>query len=162
MKAFAALFSALVLGCLLVVPTAGGTRPERTFLPAEDTVISGVCSFDVGLHIIQNNEYVTVFADSHYIINGVLTVELTNLSDPTKSSVLNISGPGHVTPTPDGGLVLRAVGPWLFFFAADDLYPGSPAMMLFTRGQSTQVVNPDGGGTFQPGRNSIDMCAVLS
>jgi hypothetical protein len=58
--------------------------------------------------------------------------------------------------------VLRAVGPWLFFFAADDLYPGSPAIMVFTRGPSIQVVNPDGSGTFQRGRNSTDMCAALS
>jgi len=162
MKAFASLLGALVLGCWLLAPTAGSTRPERTFLPAEDTVISGICSFDVGLHIIQNNEYVTVFADGHYIINGVLTVQLTNLSDPTKSTVLNISGPGHVTPTPDGGLVLRAVGPWLFFFAADDLYPGSPAIMVFARGQSIQVVHPDGSGTFEPAHNSTDLCAALS
>jgi hypothetical protein len=54
------------------------------------------------------------------------------------------------------------VGPWLFFFAADDLYPGSPAIMVFTRGPSIQVVNPDGSGTFQRGRNSTDMCAALS
>jgi hypothetical protein len=34
MKAFASLLGALVLGCLLLAPTAGSTRPERTFLRA--------------------------------------------------------------------------------------------------------------------------------
>lgn len=161
MKAFAALLGALVLGCLLAA-TAGATRPERFFLPTEDTVISGPCSFDVGLHVIQNNEYETLFEDGHFIITGALRVSLTNLSDPSKSTVLNIPGPGIFTPTSDGGLVVRAVGPWLFWFSADDLYPGSPPIMLFTRGQSTLSFDASGTGTFVPARNSIDICAALS
>src|SRR5919204_116202 len=131
-----ALFGALVLASLLLASTAGATRPDRFFLPADDSVISGVCSFDVDLHVIQNNEYITVFSDGHFIVTGALMVRLTNLSDPTNSMVLNIPGPGIFTPTSDGGLVLRAVGPWLFWFSADDLYPGSPPIFLFTRGQS--------------------------
>jgi hypothetical protein len=162
MKALAALFCALVLGCLLAAPTASGTRPERFFVPNEDTVLSNVCSFEVGLHVIQNNEYQTVFSDGHFIVTGVLTVRLTNLSDPTNSMVLNISGPGIFTPTEDGGLVLKAQGPWLFFFAPDDLYPGSPAIFLYSRGQSTLSFDASGVGTFAPARNSIDLCAALS
>lgn len=162
MKGLAALFSALVLGVLVAAPTAGSTRPDRFFLPNADTVISDVCSFDVELHVIQNNEYVTVFSDGHYIITGALMVQLTNLSDPTNSMVLNIPGPGIVTPTADGGLVVRAEGPWLFWFTADQLYPGSPAILLFSRGHSTLTFNADGTGTFVPARNSIDVCAALA
>jgi hypothetical protein len=161
MKAFAALFSALVFGALVVVPTAGSTRPDRSFLFNADTVISGPCSFEVELHVLQNNEYITVFSDGHFIVTGALMVRLTNLSDPSNSMVLNIPGPGIFTPTPDGGLVLRAEGPWLFWATADQLYPGSPAFFEFTRGLSTLTINPDGTGTFVPARNSIDICAAL-
>jgi hypothetical protein len=162
MKAFAALFSALVLGCLCAAPTASATRPFRDFVPNADTVISGVCSFEVELHVIQNNEYALVFDDGHVIVTGLLTVRLTNLSDPTKSIVLNISGPGTFTPTADGGLVLSADGPWLFFFMADDLYSGSPAIFVFSRGHSTLSFDGSGTGTFTPARNSTDICAALS
>jgi hypothetical protein len=162
MRGLVALFGALVLGTLLIAPTASATRPERFFVPQEDTVFTEICSFDVGLHIIQNNAYVTIFSDGHFVTTGVVRVELTNLSDPTKSTVLNISGPGFFTPTPDGGLLLRAEGPWLWVFAADDLYAGSPAIMLFTRGLSTLTFDPTGRGTFMPARNSIDLCAALA
>lgn len=162
MKAFAALFSALVLGYLCVAPTASATRPFREFVPNADTVISGVCSFEVELHIIRNNEYALIFDDGHVIVTGLLIARLTNLSDPTNSTVLNISGPGTFTPTADDGFVLSAEGPWLFWFMADQLYPGSPAIFVFSRGHSILSFDGSGTGTFSPARNSIDMCAALS
>jgi hypothetical protein len=162
MKALAALFSALVFGALVAVPTAGSTRPDRSFLPNADTVITDVCSFDVDLHVVQNNEYVTTFSDGHFIVTGALMVRLTNLSDPTHSMIMNIPGPGIFTPGDDGSLTLRAVGPWLFWFTADQLYPGSPAIFLFSRGNSTLSFDANGTGTFAPSRNSTDICAALS
>ena len=162
MKVLAALFSALVLGCLLAAPTSNATRPDRFFLPQVDTVITDVCSFDVDLHVIRNNEYETLFDDGHFIISGALVVRLTNLSDPTNSMVLNVPGPGHFTPGDDGSLTLRAVGPWLFWWTADQLYPGSPAMFLFSSGHSTATFNADGTIDFEAARNSTDICAALS
>jgi hypothetical protein len=33
------------------------------FLPAGDAVISGVCDFDLGITVLENNEYITTFFD---------------------------------------------------------------------------------------------------
>jgi hypothetical protein len=162
MKALAALFSALVFCALVAVPTAGSTRPDRTFLPNVDTVISDVCSFEVDLHVIQNNEYITTFSDGHFIVTGTLMVRLTNLSDPTNSIVFNIPGPGIFTPGDDGSLTLQAVGPWLIWFTADQRYPGSPAIFVFSRGRSTITFNADGTIALEQAPNSIDVCAALS
>ena len=162
MKALAALFSALVLGCLLAAPNASGTRPDRFFLPAEDFVISGSCGFDVGVHTLQNNEYMTVFENGRSLVTGVLKERLTNLSDPSKSIDVNVSGPGTFTPTPDGGFVLRAEGRWLFWFAAGDLGAGSPAILVLTSGLTIASVDGSGNISFAPSRNTRDLCAALA
>ena len=162
MKRSIALFGVLVLGALLLAPAAGARKPVRAFVPAEDFVIEGVCPFDVGVEILENREFGTTFSNGRFLITGTLKVEFTNLDDPDKSLTANISGPGVITPTADGGFVIKAEGRWFWFFFPGDLGPGSPGIALLTTGLTTLVVTGSGDLSFSPARNTTDVCAELA
>ena len=62
-----------------------------------------------------------------------------------------------------GESVSKSVGPWLFFFPANQLGPGSPPMLIRTTGQVTLLNHADGTQTFiQKGGTSTDMCPLLA
>jgi hypothetical protein len=162
MKRSAALLGAFVLAALLLAPAATADRPLRSFLPTDDLVLSGICPFDVGVDILVNNEFGTLFSDGRFLITGSLKVQITNLDEPTNSLTANVSGPGVFTPTADGGTVLKAEGRWFFFFFPGDLGPGSPGVAVITAGLSTLVISGTGELTFTPARNVTDLCAALA
>jgi hypothetical protein len=57
-----------------------------------------------------------------------------NLGDSSKSIDANISGLGVFTPTPDGGVVIKAEANWLFWFFPGDFGSGSPGVILLRAG----------------------------
>jgi uncharacterized protein YaiE (UPF0345 family) len=145
---------ALMAVLFVLAPTAGADPPTREFIPASDFTISGSCSFDVGVHIVTNNEYGITFANGATLVTGALKVTLTNLSDPSKSITLNIPGPGVFTATSDGGLRIDARGPWLFFYTG---------VLLYSTGYSTFTVSASGVFSLsQQGGTSTNLCAVLA
>jgi hypothetical protein len=161
MKKTAAFLGALLLLTgLLLIPTAGATPPYREFAQADDFVSHG-CGFDVAVHIVRDDEYFTFFADGSALLTGANTEQLTNLSDPSKSIVFNVSGPGRFTPTADGGFVLGSRGHWLFFFAPGMLGPGSPGLIDYSSGPATISVDAAGHQTYDPARNTLNVCAAL-
>lgn len=162
MKRSAAFVGALLLAALLLAPAATADRPVRSFLPADDFVVSGACEFDIGVDILVNNEFGTLFSDGRFLITGSLKVQFTNLDEPTNSLTANVSGPGVFTPTADGGTVLKAEGRWFFFFFPGDLGPGSPGVAVITTGLSTLVISGTGELTFTPARNVTNLCAALA
>ncbi|HUF75776.1 MAG TPA: hypothetical protein VMM35_05825 [Longimicrobiales bacterium] len=151
-----------VLSGLVLVPAATADKPERFFLPSEDFVFS--CpSFDVSIEFLENNEYSTVFSDGRFLITGKLKIRLTNLSDPGNSMDANISGPGVITETSDGGFQLTAWGIWLFWFFPGDLGPGSPGTMLLTKGLASATIDGTGNlASFTPARNTTSLCPALA
>lgn len=144
-----------VMAFLAVLPpTAGAEQPTREFIPASDITITDSCSFDVGIHVVANNEYGITFANGPTLVTGALKVTLTNLSDPSKSITLNIPGPGSYTVTSDGGLTVDARGPWLFFY---------PGVLLYSAGRSTLSVSASGEISLrQQGGTSTNLCALLT
>lgn len=144
--------SALV--ALSFVPVAGAEAPVREFVPASDFTISGSCAFDVAVHIVANKEYGITFSNGATLVTGALKATLTNVSDPTKSTTLNIPGPGLNTVSGDGTFTIDARGPWLFFY---------PGVLLYTTGYNTFTVSPSGEITLeQRGGASLDLCSVLA
>jgi len=139
---------------------AGADRPLREFVPQGDDTISGVCAFDVGLTVLANRTYQETFSDGRIQVSGTLKLQLTNLSPGGTSLVLDVSGPGVITDTPDL-FEIKAEGRWFWIFEPDDLAPGSPAMMLLTSGL-TYMRTDANGVTFTPSENTTDLCAALS
>jgi hypothetical protein len=76
------------------------------------------------------------------------------VNDPTKSTTLNIPGPGLNTVSGDGTFTISARGPWLFFY---------PGVLVYTIGYNTFTVSPSGEITLeQRGGTSLDLCGVLA
>jgi hypothetical protein len=160
-RAILILTTALAVSAL--APAASANKPVREFLPAEDFVIEGICTFPVGVDILANNEFTTTFSDGRQLFTGVLKVELTNLDNPSKSLEVNISGPGVATMTEEGEFTLKAEGRWLFFFFPGDLGPGDPGLLAVTTGLATLKVDAEGNQSFtHTGGTTTDVCAALA
>jgi hypothetical protein len=137
-----------------VAPSAGAAKPVREFVPASDFTITGSCPFDVGVHILANNEHALTFQEGATLVTGTLKVRLTNLSNPQNSIDLNIPGPGLSSVSDNGTFTLDARGPWLFFY---------PGVLRYTTGHVIFTVSPAGVISLtQLGGTRTDLCAALT
>jgi hypothetical protein len=144
---------AVILSSAILVPAALADKPTREPLPAASLVISGSCSFDVQVDFLVNKEFITTFTSGKQIITGRLVVRLTNLSDPTKSAVVQISGPG-INDLSDPS-TFNLTGTSVVFF---------PGVLALTHGPVSLTFDPSGNVTSftQRSASSVDMCAVLA
>jgi hypothetical protein len=145
---------AAVLSAGLIVPAALGDKPVREPLPAPPfLIVSGSCSFDVRIDILVNKEFITTFPSGKQIISGRLVVRVTNLEHPSKSRVLNVSGPGKEDLADPSTFNLS--GSSLIFF---------PGVLVLTHGPVSLTFDEDGNVTSftQTSQSSVDLCAVLA
>ena len=145
---------AAVLFSGLTVPAALADKPVREPLPAPPfLIVSGSCSFDVRADVLVNKEYITTFTDGKQIITGRLVVRVTNLANPNKSRVLNVSGPGKEDLADPSTFNLS--GSSLVFF---------PGVFVLTHGPVSLTFDEDGNVTSftQTSQSSVDICAVLA
>jgi hypothetical protein len=157
--------SLFVIGLVTASTPAWAVKPVREFLPQEDAVISGVCPFDLGVDVLENNTYITTFFDREGNVtrlhgSGRLVVELIN-EQTGESVVANISGPGTVTFTEDSE-VWKTVGPWLWFFFPGDLGEGEPGMALLTTGRFVVEFTEEGASILKQRGRVTDVCALLA
>lgn len=145
---------AAILTSALFAPAALADKPIREPLPAPPSLtVSGSCSFDVEIEFLVNKEFATTFTSGKQIITGRLVVRVTNLEDPSKSRVLQISGPG-IEDLSDPS-TFNLTGSSLVFF---------PGVLRLTRGPVTLTFDANGNVTSftQTSASSIDICAVLA
>jgi hypothetical protein len=144
---------AVILSSAILAPAALADKPTREPLPSPSFFISGSCSFDVQLDILVNKEFITTFTSGKQIITGRLVVRVTNLSDPTKSAVLQVSGPGIEDLSDPSTFNLS--GTSLIFF---------PGVLALTHGPVSLTFDASGNVTSftQTSASSVDMCAVLA
>jgi hypothetical protein len=91
------------LSALVLAAPAGATKPDRVPLPSEDFTDSSFCGFPVSVELVRNKEKLTVFSDGDILISGAYAVRLTNVDDPSKSIVVNASGPIRTDEASTGG-----------------------------------------------------------
>ena len=140
-----------MLGLLVVLasPTSvnAAGKPVREFLPAPEFIElapGDVCEFGVRIDVLVNEEFGTTFTDDagvplRTIVTGRLVLKVTNLSDPSKSLVVNASGPGLVVY--EGDLIRVTLrGRALVFL------PGEEPLLFLNSGQVVEL----GDGTIQP------------
>jgi len=157
-----ALFAAALAVALGFVATATGAPPTRVPFPSGDFVLSGACSFDVGITFPQQKEYALIFSDGTFIVTGQFKAELTN-KQTGKTLAFNIPGPGHFTVSDDGTVTIVISGPWLIFWTAGQMGPGTPGGILYTTGRG--VVSQTASGSFSFSHRTgttTDVCAALS
>lgn len=145
---------AVVLTSALVVPAALADKPIREPTPAPPFLnVSGSCSFDVRIDFLVNKEFTKTYTSGKQIITGRLVVRVTNLEDPSKSKVLNISGPGIEDLSDPSTFNLS--GSSLVFF---------PGVLLLTHGPVSLTFDENGNVTSftRTSQSSVDLCAVLA
>jgi hypothetical protein len=123
-------------------------------LPAPPTfTITGSCSFDVRVDVLVNKEFITTFTSGKQIITGRLVVAVTNVDQPSKSRVLQISGPGIEDVSSPS--VFNLSGTSLIFF---------PGTLLLTRGPISITFDESGNvvSFSQTSASSVELCAVLA
>jgi hypothetical protein len=153
-KAITSFAAAALVALVVGVPAAIADKPTFEPQPAEDfTIDSSICGFPVSVEILTNNTKAITFSNGMTIVNGALSVRLTNVDDPTQTIVLNIPGPGFFD---ESGLI--ATGPWLFFFSPGELGPGSPGILAFTVGR---VQISESGFQLLAG-TQVNLCEQLS
>lgn len=144
---------AAVLFAGLIAPAALADKPVREPLPAPPfLIVSGSCSFDVRIDFLASKEFSKIFTSGKQIITGRLVVRVTSLEDPSKSTVLNISGPGKEDISDPSTFNLS--GSSLVFF---------PGVLVLTHGPVSLTSDEDGNVTSftQTSQSSVDLCRVL-
>lgn len=159
------------VACVLVggvcPATAGAARPVP--VPAFEGTLSGICSFDVEITVVRQNEFIIRQTDApdgtvFFKYAGNLVVEVTNV-ETGESLTYNISGPGVVWQTPAGTFGGDLRGPNLLWTAPENL-PQEPAgvpALSYTTGPVSFEVDASGQTTSYSHRGTTtDVCAALS
>jgi hypothetical protein len=107
----------------------------------------------VRIDILVNKEFITTFTSGKQLVTGRLIVRVTNLDDPSKSRVLNVSGPGKSDLADRSTVPLS--GSSLIFF---------PGVLRLTHGPVSLTIDADGNVTSftQTSASSVDLCALLA
>jgi hypothetical protein len=145
---------AALLTSALLVPAALADKPIKEPLPAPPFIdVSGSCSFDVRIDFLVNKEFIKTFASGKTLVTGRLVVRVTNLVNPSKSRVLNISGPGKNDLAEPSTFNLS--GSSLIFF---------PGVLVLTHGPVALTFDANGNVTSftQTSASSVDLCALLA
>jgi hypothetical protein len=162
----AALCGIGVVAALVFAATAGANPPTKE--PVPPTLASfpagTLCSFPVTWESVVNGFFLITFVDREdsfrfQIGAGYQLLRVTN--DATHESMLvNVTGPGKVTPNPDGSITIEGGGHWLVGFLPGD----SPSSrMLLMDGRIVLNVSSSGKITLVSHEGTTqDLCAALS
>lgn len=139
----------LVLLAVLALSVSGSQAaladpPTREPLVADPLSFGAgeVCSFPLTLSAERNRQQIISFSDGRINIVGSFWTRVTN--DATgESIILNTSGPGFITPNPDGTVTLKVTGKSLFYFFPGDLGPGQPGALLNMTGLVVETLPAD-------------------
>jgi hypothetical protein len=157
-------FVVSVACCLVSVvaaSTALASAPTRTELPTGSVVIPDSltsCGFDVLADTFISGGVEKDFVDSsgtvtRILITGRFVATYTNLSDPSQSITLNVSGPSRILLYPDGSFTYIANGPQGFFTGSD---------LLYNKGHIVADVSAAGDQDIDVTGHTISLCEVLS
>jgi hypothetical protein len=149
----------------LVAPVAMADPPVRSPVQAPtDFTLPGVCTFDVGIHVLVNKETQTTFGDGTTKITGAFKVKYTNLSDPSKTMIDNNNGVLAFTPNPDGSTSVKVTGQGAIFFLPGEIGPAGAFWL--TNGNFQEVVDSFGnvvpGSMSYTGKTPLDVCTALA
>ena len=165
MKKYFLVLLVLALGLLATAQTATADMPQRFPIVAGPLELEGVCSFPVRLDVVQNTQKLIVFSDGRATVNGNFVARVTNLDDPSKSIVLEASGPLFFTPNADGTTTVKGTGTNIWFFFPNQTAEGAPGALFLVRGLSTEVVDETGSpipGTFSHSGYIENLCDTLA
>jgi hypothetical protein len=137
-----------LVAAMAVVPAAQATPPVFVPLPAQDFTFSGICAFDVAVHVTANGETGIFFSDGTIIVSGPLAA---TFSASGKSVSLNVSGPTKISPS--GTVIGHGVG------IGPTALPDGSVTLAYTAGVADVTTQP---ATLLHGHVLLDLCAALA
>jgi len=104
------------LGLFAAELSRGASLNGSPPVPANQTfTISGICAFDVQVTVIGKTKTITLPGGRFILTAPNFYVTFTNLSDPTKSVTLNLTGSEHVSFDANGNQIVMLTGRNGFF-----------------------------------------------
>jgi hypothetical protein len=77
--------------------TAAASSPTRQpFVPPIPAVDTD-CGYPIGIDVLTSQQVLTTFSDGRMLITGSAKIRVTNLDDPSKTMLLNVSGPSQIS-----------------------------------------------------------------
>jgi hypothetical protein len=153
MKHLAGLIAALTLGALVLVGTAGATKPFMERIVIGPDTLSDTCSFPVLIQPtapdVQNNFF--IFSDGEIFGSGPFVGTATNL-DTGKTITINLSGSFSVVQQSDGTTTITSHGTVLSSLFGTTFY-GRTVLVINANGE---VISRTFNGT------EVDLCAELA
>jgi hypothetical protein len=134
-----------LMGLALLGPAsiARADKPQRQDVPDfEPFIVSGICSFDLRVTQLVNEEVTSTFQDGRQQTTGQLTVRLTNIATG-KSIDVNVSGPVTYTPNPDGSFTAVFRGRSLIFPNDPNAPPPQQHIFWVASGRVVMTVSGD-------------------
>jgi hypothetical protein len=134
-----------LIGLALLGPAsiARADKPQRQDVPDfEPFIVSGICSFDVRVTQLVNEEVTSTFQDGRQQTTGQLRVRLTNIATG-KSIDVNVSGPVTYTPNPDGSFTAVFRGRSLIFPNDPNAPPAQQHIFWVASGRVVMTVSGD-------------------
>jgi hypothetical protein len=151
---------------LVGAPAATADKPLKIPLVFGSLTLTGVCAFPAQIDVVgPQNQKVIVFSDGRQVINGQLSVRVTNLDDPSKSWEGTTSGPVFITPHEDGSLDAKGTGVNLWYFFPGNLGVEEPGALFLVKGLSTELLDPSGNvvtGSFVHHGFIENLCTTLA
>jgi hypothetical protein len=162
MKRLAAALLLTLLALVATAPSALAAKPTHERTPVDDVFVDeDSCDFAVEIHttgFILAIEWVDEDGSlRRFEAYPQLRATYTNLVTG-ESIKVNISGPAHITESPDGSLTLVGTGDWSW-----DVHPdtGEPGLFL-TSGRFVLSIDAQGNESFQRVGRITDLCAKLA
>ena len=152
----AALWLVLAAFCLPAaqLQAQGRGSPPTPFTITQ--IFSGFCSFDVLSQTIGKTGVIFLPGGDFLVTEPATFETLTNLSDPTKSVTLNITGPAVISPVQNGTITIHGLGRGVI---------GGPSFGLHLLiGDHTVVIDANTGFLVQPPTGTgqdIDVCGLI-
>ena len=161
MKRLAAALLLTLLALAATAPSALAAKPTHERTPVDDVFVDTSCGFPVEIHttgFVLAIEWVDEDGSlRRFEAYPQLRSTYTNL-DSGKSIKVNISGPSHITESPDGSFTLVGTGNWSW-----DVHPdtGAPGLFL-TSGRFVFSIDAQGNESFRRVGRITDLCAKLA
>jgi hypothetical protein len=152
----------VVLAALLAPGALAQKGPQKEPLPFEPMEFAAgeVCPFAVKIESVANKEMTKTLPNGRQVINGRLTLRVTNL-DANRSMVVNASGPGTITELENDRIRMVFRGRNLLWSFERDV---TGAGLFLTTGRVVGVLDlgTDTVVSHQHKGRATDLCARLA